>query len=79
MNSLQTKIDEAVSLSFSHNRGDVDVFVWNSEGEKILAIKKCSADLFLEYFDYGTTIYDPSGYDSTDSEEVMKSFLLAAI
>lgn len=79
MKTIESKIKDASSLSFSHNRDGVDVFAWNTEGEKIITIRNCSSDLFLSYFEFGTTIYDPNSYQSLDNKETLSSFLKQAI
>lgn len=71
METLEQRIEKATELSFSHNRNTVDVVVFDNEGEVITKIRDCSAELFLEHFDYGMTICD-------DVAQIM-SFLKAVI
>lgn len=72
---MKTTIESVSSLSFSHNREDVDVHLFDKDGQRITTVKKVSADLFLEFFEYGTSIYDPYFYNSQDDESIMRSFL----
>lgn len=71
----QQILNSAKSLFFTHNRGNVDVRVFGEKDSTLIDAKGVDSDVFLEYFDYGTTIFDPSFFGSTDSRENMVAFL----
>ncbi len=72
---MEITIESVKSLSFSHNREDVDVHLFDENGKRITSVRKVSGDTFLAFFDYNTSIYDPYFYNSQDDEKAMKSFL----